>query len=206
VSGARLVGIASAAIGALCAGVLAFSDTGEDGIRGVIRLTARTSLVLFLLAFTASAVHRLWPRPRTRWLLANRRYLGLSFAASHGLHLLAIVALAARYPDEFWGHTQTSTIVVGGIGYVFVALMAATSNDASVAWLGAQRWTLLHTVGAYWIWAIFLVSYLGRAATAPANLAPLALVLGAWGLRLAARRRRTVAVPGTEPPTFFLQK
>jgi hypothetical protein len=187
--------------------VLALSGTGDDGIRGVIRLTARTSLVLFLLAFTASAVHRLWPRPRIpRWLLANRRYLGLSFAASHGLHLLAIVALAARYPDEFWGHTQTSTIVGGGIGYIFVALMAATSNDASVAWLGPRRWKLLHTVGAYWIWAIFLVSYLGRAATAPANLWPLALVLGAWGLRLAARRRRTVAVPATESPAFFLEK
>lgn len=156
-SGPRLVGIASAAVVALCAGVLTLSGAGEDGIRGVIRLTARTSLVLFLLAFTASAVHRLWPRPRTRWLLANRRYLGLSFAASHGLHLLAVVALAVRHSDEFWDHTQVSTIVVGGIGYVFVALMAATSNDTSVVWLGPRRWKLLHTVGAYWIWQIFLV-------------------------------------------------
>jgi methionine sulfoxide reductase heme-binding subunit len=188
--GARLVAIASALVLALCAGMLELSGTGEDGIRGVIRLTARTSLVLFLLAFTASAAHRLWPGPRTRSLLANRRYLGLSFAVSHGVHLLGILALVRWFPKEFWGHTQGSTIVVGGIGYVFVALMAATSNDASVAWLGPRRWKLLHTVGAYWIWQIFLISYLLRSPTAPANLVPLALVLGAWWLRLAARRRR----------------
>jgi hypothetical protein len=155
-------------------------------------LTARTSLLLFLLAFAASAAYRLRPGPGTRWLLANRRYVGLSFASSHLVHLLAIVALATRVPDDFWGHTQASTIVVGGIGYVFVALMAATSNDASVAWLGRRRWRLLHLVGAYWVWQVFLISYLLRATTAPANLVPLALVLGAWGLRLAARRRTPV--------------
>jgi len=31
--------------------------------------------------------------PGERWMLANRRYLGVSFAVSHATHLLAIFAL-----------------------------------------------------------------------------------------------------------------
>ncbi len=57
-----------------------------DGVRMVIRFTARTSLVLFCLAFSAAALARLWPNASTRWLRRNRRYLGVSFAASHAIH------------------------------------------------------------------------------------------------------------------------
>src|SRR5215510_7627635 len=54
-----------------------------EGIRLVIRLTARVSLVLFSLAFTAAALARSLPNVWTRWQRRNRRYLGVSFAFSH---------------------------------------------------------------------------------------------------------------------------
>src|ERR1700724_131893 len=38
-----------------------------DGVRMVVRYTARTSLLFFCLAFSASALHRLWPSSFTRW-------------------------------------------------------------------------------------------------------------------------------------------
>ena len=38
-----------------------------DGVRMVIRFTARTSLVLFCLAFAGAALARLWPNAWTRW-------------------------------------------------------------------------------------------------------------------------------------------
>ena len=189
-AGPRLVGVASAVIVALCAMTLATAGIDEDGLRAVIRLTARTSLALFLSAFTAAAACRLRGGPWARWLLVNRRYLGLSFAVSHFLHLLAIVALATRLPDRFSGGTSASTMVVGGIGYVFVALMAATSNDASVSWLGTRRWKALHTVGAYWLWLVFLLTYALSIPRAPGYVVPVMLLLVAWGLRLAARGRR----------------
>ena len=190
-TGPRLVGVASAVVLGLCLAALGFAGTGEDGIRAVIRLTARTSLALFLLAFSASAAFRLRPGAVTRWLLANRRYLGLSFASSHFMHLFAILALLRGFPASFWSGTAPSTIAVGGIGYVFVAAMAATSNDASVAWLGPRRWQLLHTVGAYWIWQIFLITYALGSARAPLKLIPVALLLLALALRVATRRRRS---------------
>ena len=190
-AGQRLVGVATAVVLGLCLAVLGFAGTGEDGIRAVIRLTARTSLALFLLAFCASAAFRLRPGEATRWLLANRRYLGLSFAASHFLHLAAIVGLVRRYPTSFWSDTDPTAIAVGGIGYVFVAAMAATSNDASVAWLGTRRWHLLHLVGAYWIWQIFLITYALGSPQAPLKLIPVGLLLLALAMRIATRRRRS---------------
>src|SRR5919109_3608715 len=72
-----------------------------DGVRMVIRFTARTSLLLFCLAFAAAALALLWPNAWTRWLRRNRRYLGLSFAASHAIHAVAIVAFAKMDPARF---------------------------------------------------------------------------------------------------------
>jgi len=189
-SGPRLVGVASAVILSFCLALLAVEGIGEDGFRAVIRLTARTSLVLFLLAFSASAAFRARRGAATRWLLANRRYLGLSFACSQLIHLLAIGALAWGYPTSFWPGTAMSAVVVGGIGYLFIAAMAATSNDASVAWLGRQRWRLLHTVGGYWIWQVFLVTYALGIPRAPWKLVAVALLLASLTLRLATRQRR----------------
>lgn len=167
---------------------IAVDGTGEDGVRAVIRLTARTSVLLFMTAFTASALRRLWPTTATRWLMRRRRQIGLSFAVSHGLHLAAIVTLATRWPDVFWPNTSMVTIVFGGTAYVFILLMALTSNDASVRMLGGRRWSLLHTTGMYVIWIIFLNSYAGRAVTSPAFVPLALLVVGGFVLRLASRR------------------
>ena len=69
-----------------------------DGVRMVIRFTARTSPLFFCLAFSAAALARLWPNAWTRWQRRNRRYLGVSFAASHGIHALAILTFAQMDP------------------------------------------------------------------------------------------------------------
>jgi hypothetical protein len=75
------------ALGALA--VVVWHQGDVEGIRLVIRLTARVSLVLFSLAFTAAALARSLPNVWTRWQRRNRRYLGVSFAISHGVHLIA---------------------------------------------------------------------------------------------------------------------
>jgi methionine sulfoxide reductase heme-binding subunit len=183
-----VVAISSAVIVLLVLATLAVDGTGEEGIRAVIRLTARTSVLLFTAAFTASALRRRWPTSLTRWLLRRRRQIGLSFAVSHGLHLLAIVQLATRFPDTFWPNTSMVTIVFGGLAYVFILLMALTSNDASVRLLGGRRWSLLHTTGMYVIWTIFFVSYTPRALSMPAYVPAALLVVGGLAVRLVARR------------------
>jgi methionine sulfoxide reductase heme-binding subunit len=38
-------------------------------------------------------------------------------------------------------------------------LMVATSWDGAMQWLGERRWHVLHTVGAYYLWIAFFVSF-----------------------------------------------
>src|SRR5262249_19418054 len=80
------------ALAAMALAIAAAHGFAVDGLRAATRATARSSLLLFCPAYSASALARLWPGRWTRWQLRNRRVLGLGFAASHGLHALAILA------------------------------------------------------------------------------------------------------------------
>jgi hypothetical protein len=183
-----IVGWAAAIVLALCAAALAIAGGGEAGWRAVIRLSAKTSLLLFTAAFVASSARVLWRTELTRWLLANRRYVGVSFAASHAIHLAAIVTLLRVAPDF---QINSATLIAGGLAYVFLAAMTATSFDRSAAWLGARRWRLLHKTGMYYCWFIFFISYAPRALMESPWYAPLVLVLlSALLLRWAAWRAR----------------
>jgi hypothetical protein len=175
--GPRLTLLCGAALVAMVVGLLAGSGWSEDGVRRVIRMTACTSLVLFLAAFLASALYRRWPAASTRWLLQNRRYVGLAFATSHVLHLLAILALGRWFPATF-ARISWVTNVLGGFGFVVVALLAATSSDAAQRALGMPRWRSLHRAGVYYVWMVFTVMYLGE------SVAQVALLVGALALRL----------------------
>jgi len=191
-AGWPLVGWSTLVVLGLAAVMYVATGGGVDGVRAIIRISAKTSLALFLGAFLASSVRALWPTPLTRWMLANRRYLGVSFAASHLVHLIAIITLL-RIDPEF--ELSTVTLIAGGGAYVFIALMVATSFDTTTKWLGARRWKILHKTGAYWIWAIFVVSYLPRALVESPIYLPLALALfAAWGVRLLAWRRHRAAL------------
>ena len=111
-----------------------------DGVRMVIRFTARTSLVLFCLAFAGAALALMWPNAWTRWLRRNRRYLGVSFAASHGIHAVAIAAFAVMDPAGYAAATSIASYIFGGIGYAFIIAMTATSFDRTATAIGARTW------------------------------------------------------------------
>jgi methionine sulfoxide reductase heme-binding subunit len=186
--GWRLVAVAAAVLSLMALGlVLASPDVA--GVRSVIRWTARTSLVLFLLTFTASAAWRRWPSTWTRWQLANRRYLGLSFAVSHGVHLIAILAFAHIAPVAFDQASNPQTRFVGEIGYAFIFAMTVTSFDKAAAWMGRRAWKILHTVGAWYLWLVFLLSYASRAVHDPRYWIGVGAVLIALAVRTIPVRR-----------------
>jgi hypothetical protein len=186
-AGWPIVGWSALLVAVLCALAYLAAGGGEFGWRAAIRLSAKTSLALFTAAFVASSVRALWPNELTRWLLANRRYVGVSFAASHAIHLFVILALMRVAPGF---EIQTPTLIGGGLAYVFLAAMAATSFDRSAAWLGARRWHLLHKTGMYYCWFIFFISYVPRMlAESPLYFPFVAVLLGGIGLRALAARR-----------------
>jgi hypothetical protein len=186
--GWRLIGITASVVALAVAARLLMLGSEEAGIRGGIRSTAQISLILFVAAFVAAPLQRLRPGAAGRWLVRNRRYLGLSFAVSHFTHLVLIVILASISADF---RLDTATLVGGGFTYVLIAAMAATSFDRSAAWLGPRWWRRLHATGMYSIWTIFFLSYAPRAAAPSAFYAPFALSLvAAMGLRWLGRRGR----------------
>src|SRR5258708_6955532 len=190
-NGWRLTGVLSLALVAMSLALLGTLIGDADGLRLVIRATARTSLVLFVMAFAAAAMVELAANNWTRWQRRNRRYLGVSFAVSHFIHLAALIALARIDHDLFWKLTTLANIFLAGAGYVFLAAMTATSFDGAAAWLGVRNWRLLHLLGGWYIWISFAVAIGKRLPQGPIYWAMMALLLAAGIVRLIAMARRS---------------
>ena len=75
-------------------------------IKHAIDATGRSSLILFGIAFTASSIESLWPSSISRWSLRNRRWIGLSFAASHFIHLGLIGSISVVLPDRLFSENS----------------------------------------------------------------------------------------------------
>lgn len=194
-NGWPLLGLLSAGLVVMTLAVVAAHQFDVDGVRMAIRATARTSFVLFTLAFSASALLALWPGAWTRWQRRNRRQLGLAFAVSHALHALAILAFARLDPVQFMAQTNPVTWVTGGIAYLFIAAMAATSFDRTAAWVGPLAWRVLHGVGGYYLLISFMFSNGKRIGISPFYGVPVAILAVVLLLRLLARRRQASLRP-----------
>ncbi len=187
--GWQVVGLASAVIGVSLIYVYTRYGWSDEGLRGAIRVTARSSFMLFLAAFSASALAMHLPSKVTQWQLANRRYLGISFALSHLIHGAAIVTLAVRT-----GGGSLTARVVGlagaGVIYGFILFMLATSFDRTAAWVGPRVWKTVHTIGGNLIFLTFLATYGRLVSESLVYLPQILLLLAVLGLRITRRARR----------------
>ena len=157
--GWRLFAVLTLALTALCIWIAGMRGFEVEGVRMVIRFTARTSLMFFCLAFSAAALVRLWPNAWTRWQRRNRPYLGVTFAASHGLHALAIASFAVMDPAGYAAATSAASYIFGGIGYAFIIAMTVTSFERPARALGPRAWRTLHLAGGYYLLFQFMVSF-----------------------------------------------
>ena len=194
--GWRLLAVLTLSLIALSLWIASMRQFEVEGVRMVIRFTARSSLLLFCLAFSAAALVRLRPNAWTRWQRRNRRYLGLSFAASHAIHAIAIIAFADMDPAGFAEATSPASYIFGGIGYAMIIAMSATSFDRTAALIGPRAFRALHLVGGYYLWFQFMVSFGKRVPAMPAYAAfliPLVAVMALRMIAMAARPRQRIA-------------
>lgn len=138
-----------------------FYGWNEAAVRQNIRWTARISFVLFCIAFSASAIHESVKNSLSWWLFMNRKFFGVSFAIIHLVHLGAILMLQYYFHPVF-DNAATISILGGGGAYLFIVLMLVTSFERFAKFLSKKQWKLLHTIGGYWIWIVFLSTYLKR--------------------------------------------
>lgn len=169
--------------GALLLGFAVGGDTVERW-QLATRWTARAGFPLLIAAYVARPLIQISPSSPARALLARRKWFGLGFAASHTVHLAALVTFLtlANHPPEL------TTVVGGGAAYVLLYAMALTSTDAAKRAMG-KWWKVLHKTGIHWLWFVFASSYAGRLADPDrwmigAVFTPIALAAGA--IRLAA--------------------
>ncbi len=128
----------------------------DEHIGYMLRVTARLAFALLLVAYVAGPLVKLFGTGH--WMLRNRRYIGLSMALAHTVHFGYVVALFVYTPATL----EWVTIVGGGLAFVLMWLMAATSNNVSVRRFG-KNWKRLHTFGLHYLWLIFMQSFAPRA-------------------------------------------
>jgi len=162
IAGATLLNLA------LAGSILFLSGTGTDGTELALRMTARISLVYFLLVFLAAPLDRLRPDGVGAWLLARRRALGITFGLSMSLHVAFIVRLYALHAPSRPPMVTDTDFSIGIPGLILVGLMTVTSIVVLRRRIGELWWKRLHTVGIYFVWAVFflcLVDSAGRKTT-----------------------------------------
>src|SRR4051794_29217305 len=184
--GWRLFALLALTLVALSLWIAGMRQFEVDGVRMVIRFTARPSLLFFGLAFGAGALARLWPNAWTRWQRRNRRYLGVTFAASHAIHAVAIAGFAIMDPAGYATATSAASYVFGGLGYAFIIAMAATSFDRTAVVIGPRAWRMLHLSGGYFLWFQFMVAFGKRIPEMPLYVLFLIPLLAVMALRLIA--------------------
>jgi len=152
-----------------------------------------SGMLYVIAAFITRPLHELVHSSVTARLLANRRYLGLSFASWHLVHWPVITGFVLILgPEEFWANFGDFVIPAGTILLV-ITIMAATSNDRAQRFLGMRLWSAIHTLGLYAIWSWAFTIYLGRLPGEELhNYVYLWLLIGALAFRWIMTARRVL--------------
>ena len=128
-------------------------STGED-VSSLIQLSVRCAVPWLYIAFAASSIQALFPGPFSRWLLRNRKYLGLSFAAAMAWQGLFILWLVIGHTDYYVNEVYVLRDAIEGVvGYAFLLAMTVTSFPRGRKTLSRKQWRALHLSGIYFLWA-----------------------------------------------------
>ena len=137
---------------------LGFAENNNESLMLWARHTARISFAYFLLSFSASSLYYFFSNALTKFIRHQRRYIGLSFALAHTIHLVALTSFFIVMKEN----PGIVTLIGGGLGYVAMYAMALTSNDNALKKLGLKRWKQIHWFGANYIAVIFAFTYVGK--------------------------------------------
>ena len=75
---------------------LFFIENSDEKLLLWARYTARISFSYFIISFSASSLHYFFSNTLTKFIRHDRRYIGLSFALAHTIHLVALTSNAVK--------------------------------------------------------------------------------------------------------------
>jgi len=170
---------------ALAAAYLGLAGISDENLRLLLRLSARVAFFVLLVIFVARPLQQLFATPATARLLKNRRLLGVAFAGIHTAHLALIIYRVNQVPDDSFNALEN---LPGAATYLVIYLMLITSFDAPARAIGHKAWKILHKVGLYLLFGVFLQTQLPRSldGLAEVNWWLISLATVAIVIRLAA--------------------
>lgn len=179
--------LAFALSAANCIAMLSTNFLSSHGTESIILYSVRWALPFFVAAFSASSLAILWPSQITRWLLSNRRYLGLAFAFGMGWHLAFVAYRIVRFGNPL-NRTATTLDLVA---LAFLLALTATSFRSIARRFTSTGWRRLHKTGVYVIWLLATYIYLDHARGDADffDIAALSVFVAVWALRVAAWAR-----------------
>ena len=122
------------------------------GVSEMIQCSVRCCVPFLYLAFAASSINVLASSPFSRWLLRNRRYIGLSFAAGMGWQLLFILWMLLGHREYFMEEVYWLPDLIFQVpGYLFLFAMGVTSFHPIHRKMNGRVWRALHWVGIYFL-------------------------------------------------------
>lgn len=125
-----------------------------EGVSSMIQHSVRCAVPWLYIAFAASSIQILFPGPFGRWLLRNRKVVGLCFAAAMGWQLFFILWLVTAHSDYYINQVYVLRDAIEGVvGYAFLIAMTLTSFRFGRKQLSPKQWKLLHKSGIYFLWA-----------------------------------------------------
>ena len=191
------------------------TDLGTaEGVSAMIGYSVRWAVPFIFIVVATSALQTLFPGPIPRWLLKNRKYIGLVFAVAMAWQGLFIALMSNFHRDYYYEEVfYLRDELEGSTGYLFLIAMVITSFDFGRRWLNARQWRLLHLCGLYFLWAypfsVYWWSLFYYRQPDPidypfyaAGFAAFALRIAAWGKR---RRRRAERAGVASRPSVPMQ-
>jgi sulfoxide reductase heme-binding subunit YedZ len=131
---------------------LGTAGSSDENVLIALRLSARLAFIVLLVIFIARPLQQMFATPFTAKLLRNRRLLGVTFTGIHTAHL-GLIIYRAQVNSNF--EILVYDNLLGMLTYTIIAVMFATSFNATARMLGAKNWRILHTIGLYWLVGAF---------------------------------------------------
>ena len=128
--------------------------TSGPGVSSMIQLSVRCAVPWLYIAFAASSLQVLFPGAASRWLLRNRKYFGMCFAAAMAWQGFFILWMVTLHTDYYVNEVYVLRDAIEGVGgYAFLLAMTVTSFPRGRRLLKPRQWRLLHLSGIYFLWA-----------------------------------------------------
>lgn len=147
--------LVTAPISAVMLIAMSIEDTSSGpGVSSMIQLSVRCAVPWLFIAFAASSIQVLFPGALSRWLLRNRKYFGMCFAAAMAWQGFFILWMVTVHTDYYVNEVYVLRDAIEGVGgYAFLLAMTVTSFPRGRRLLNPRQWRLLHLSGIYFLWA-----------------------------------------------------